>query len=140
MSDINNGSRYLFRGKRIDNGEWVEGNLINKISPHEVENVFWCSLIHDGALTAVEVYPSTVGQWTGLVDKNGVRVFDGDVVFSGNWNPSTYKVAFDRGAFYLSDQNNKEGIPEIFGSVDAKYIDKFEIICNIHDNPDLLKP
>ena len=131
-----------FRGKRIDNGEWVVGSLINKIKPTEIEDVFWASLIHDGALTAVEVNPETVGQFTGLHDKNGVEVWEGDIV-SSDWLINEEKIIFNcTGEVKYS---NKNYCYEIRGvntfmpfSSDESTLKSIEIIGNVFDKPELL--
>ena len=121
-----------FRGRRVDNGEWVEGSLITKITPKEVEPVFWTTLIHDGALTAVEVDPATVGQFTGLLDKNGRDWYQGDLVRVNNEAPIhvTYWDENEMG-WKIRLANSKS----YWFNINAPL---FEIIGNIHENPELL--
>lgn len=126
--------KILFRGKRVDNGEWVEG-YVYKIW----ESVYILWGMTNGVPNMIEVIPKTVGQYTDLTDKNGKKIFEGDIVF-------------DCGRFVVSYKNGAVGYePLCLGEVhpdDRRWksfyrndedwmIDStdFEVIGNIHDEP-----
>ena len=73
----------LFKGKSLLSGEWVEGYYIGPIGVLDVHEI--CD-IHDITGTRVEVDPSTVCQYTGMTDKNGTKIFEGDIIQWTNWN------------------------------------------------------
>lgn len=119
----------LFRGKRIDNGEWIEGSLwvhLNKPYIMTTANV-----------VGYEVIPETVGQYTGL-NVRGEKVFEGDIVkITDKYGTSVvYVVEFYMGAFVLK-QLGVDYRPQ-FIDFHLRHYD-FEILGNIHDNPELLK-
>ena len=134
----------LFRGKRVDNGEWVEGSLILTTSTKEKAYVVDSCYCYDGCinedgyadfdrLNAFEVIPETVGQFTGLTDKNGKKIFEGDIVDILTENEEIGVVAYDDGGFLV----NADGFcVDFHANINGTDL---EIISNIHDNPELLK-
>lgn len=142
--------KILFRGKRIENGEWVEGFYISHLnSCHYIipcrtggyEAMDYSFYVHKWH----EVDPSTVGQYTGLTDKNGKKIFEGDrVVYPDGTSYSSYDdynegvVDYDEEAmrFYFTDRWSVE--MEDFDVVDGVMVD-VKIIGNIHDNPELME-
>jgi hypothetical protein len=71
-------------------------------------------------------------QSTGMKDSEGVDVYEGDLVYSDQWNPSKYEVVFDRGAFCLKFEDDAAYYPDI------KYVEGMKVIGNIHQNSELL--
>ena len=126
----------IFRGKRIDNGEWVEGSYCHaeKLDRSGDEH-FIIEYSANGSSHRVD--PDTVGQYTGLKDKNGKRIFEGDIVRCGTGR--ICKVIF----FISPGVSGFDLVP--IGGFDAppphnwSLFADTEIIGNIHDNHDLLE-
>lgn len=149
----------IFRGKRLDNGEWVEGSLIQ-----------W----GDGGMSIVAqldthsgiqhtAYRDTVGQWTGLTDRNGQRIFEGDILRVTEYENLVVMLSLDKteiGSTPLEDckyQKRVSFIGEVVFSescfhVGNTYLSAFhgdqrfsqpifeiEVVGNVWDNKDLLK-
>lgn len=127
----------LFRGKRIDNGEWVNGTPF--ISQNCCKMIFAMALhpdfVEDGNVYYSEGYPvdpETVGQYTGLTDKNGKRIFEGDICKIHNL---VYKVEFKYSQWQFTILSKTVYCYPAFNSYCGEYC---EVIGNIHDNPELL--
>ncbi len=124
----------LFRGKRADNGEWVEGFLTQwSDSNYQIKSGY------ENAGVTRTVISKTVGQYTGLCDKNGKKIFEGDIVAGALWwqeNPKNGLVIFRDGSFGLLWYR---GEAEQFNPFTSMCNIVYEVIGNIHDNPELLR-
>lgn len=133
-----------FRAKRLDNEQWLNGSLMSDPYRGEAE----ISDHDDINLGRYDVDPETVGQYTGLKDKNGVDVYEGDIVECVSWNEyfsiarqpiehfrRKMYVDFRKGGFKMV-----ELMPEPMedNEWDIIYNGDIEVIGNIHDNPELL--
>ena len=116
----------IFRGKRTDNGEWITDS---ETYIRDGDGI-WLS---DENLNVVTVIPETVGQYTGLTDKNGVRIFEGDILKAFGYN---YVIMWDsiRAMYYLRGPVYR--VTSDFYNYCGRDL---SVIGNIHDNPEILK-
>lgn len=126
----------LFRGKQRDNGEWFYGDLIH---------LNHCVSIRSKDC-ARSVVPETVGQYTGLTDKNGRKIFEGDIVknkwcfihsirFGEYFQPFNDDIHTKHIGFYVEHTGEDK---DLYRKDLGYYADKYEVIGNIHDNPELI--
>ena len=121
--------KILFKGKRVDNGEWVQG------SPRDdIRGAISAIDFYDGFTDCetVEVIPETVGQFTGLTDKNGSDIFEGDIVtIPGEDEPYEISWEVDTARFIATSEEGTYNFDNVWGY-------QLEVIGNIHDNTDVL--
>lgn len=118
----------LFRGKPLGNlhGKFIYGSL-------GVIDTDLCAIYHCFEFTDDEmllVVPESVGQYIGLTDKNGKKIFEGDIVKYKNSSPC--KIAYIDSQFVMMWKN-------FYRNFERVYDDEIEVIGNIHDNPELLE-
>ena len=120
----------LFRGKRVDNGEWVYGDLRHDYDGVPCAISDCCGVNH--------IIPETVGQYTGLTDKNGKMIFEGDIIAGAvHWleRMKNGVVAFRCGSFGLIWHR---GDVEQFNPFTSMCNVEYEVIGTIHDNSELI--
>lgn len=126
--------RYLFKAKRLDNGEWVQGYLYGI---WEKKYILW-GMTND-IPNMIEVNPSTICQCTGLKDKNGKLIWENDILvgyLDDNYpQNATYEmVLWNKSGFCTKEQGSNDILE--FCEFDQKY---FEVCGNIFDNPELFE-
>lgn len=158
----------LFRGKRVDTGEWVEGSLIHQTKfygdPVDCYHILYDGEFHADYYGSAEVIPETVGQFTGLFDKNGKMIFEGDILRTRRYE--TYRKEL-KGYYGYDSEGYPQRVPGYEGSAEycyscqvdcfasvkfnprqgfyldgaSVYVDAIcnEVVGNIHDNPELLE-
>lgn len=123
----------LFRGKRVDNGEWVCGDIC-----HHDGKTSYIGQDQAGEMVILDLDPDTVGQFTGLVDMRKTRIFEGDIVDC--WSEGVNAKG--------TVQQRKDGLWIIYpawqkhimwGLCPDEYLNTtVEVIGNVHDNPELM--
>lgn len=128
----------LFRGKRTINGDWVYGDFVHGNERKSLRDSIFVYDSETQSFNDYEINPSTLGQYTGLTDKTGKRIFEGDVakVMQGKDKDIAY-VGFENGAFMLYPKT---------GNIYERTLWEYwyndwdvEVIGNITDNPELLE-
>ena len=122
----------LFRGKRVDNGEWAYGSLITETNPFDKNRVM--THIYDNGFNEILVDPRTIGQYTGVKDLPGTWIFEADIVkvYDVYCNETVVGVVeFCDGSFRIYDTD--------FTSYDRWMYYKVEVIGNAYDNQELLE-
>lgn len=163
---------FLFRGKIKGSGAWIEGNLVNVKwwldgSPITViipTDAYLDPRSGQGTIRYIEVIPETIGQWTGLTDADGKKIFEGDIVSTRKDSVRTEKL---KGYFGYDSDGYPQKVPGYEESSEYHYpcvVDCFaevvftpcggfylrganravnaicnKVVGNIHDNPELLK-
>lgn len=125
----------LFRGKRIDDGEWIKGFLFSTVDHTYIayKNQFDDDLFLSPKEIFIEVAPATVCQYTGLIDKNGREIFEGDIVGDAA-ECRMYKMIWiqEDMRYYIEDENGEQW------DFDSNYSISLEVAGNVFDNPELL--
>ena len=133
----------LFKAKRVDDGEWVEGNLITNERDESKAYIGYIFDIRNGVIKdfdIVEVIPRTLCQYTGLLDKSGKRIWENDIIKTRKFGVDNgkgqdfagfdvFSVRHDAGEFALFNHWRRFNLRN-----DKNY----EVIGNIFDNPELL--
>lgn len=130
-----------FRGKRIDNKKWVYGYLADEDYINDINSI---------DLSSIEVDRDTIGQFTGLFDKNGKEIYEGDIVekivINGYGFGFIGEMGFDNGVFGIKHKTCKGYIVSSFvyssdwndGHAHGTVLYEYELKGNIYDNPELL--
>ena len=129
----------LFRGKRVDNGEWIEGYFLPGNERQSLHPCIFVYLPETQSFECFDIDIDTLGEYTGLTDKNGTRIFEGDIVkqeFSKLRQSTNGICEFHNGSFGLKIK--VLGIERFFPFA-CICNSTYEVIGNIHDNPELLK-
>lgn len=140
-----------FRGKRVDNGEWAYGYLLEKWAGNNKPQRFAidpCISFYEDGWTSwpddvVDVIPESVGQFTGLYGENGKEIFEGDIVkIEGNYKPGIYTVIWDsyRVAWWLKNikKREREYDDDYCQLLNNTWQDR-EVIGNTYENPYFLE-
>ena len=118
----------LFKAKRIDNGEWVEGYLLKYIKPRNGDIEYRIFVSDGDGVTWYTVIENTICQYTGLTDKNGNKIWENDIVDVQHYASKAHKVKWGYGGFYVG-----------MNGLLCHYNTLCEVIGNVFDNPEFVE-
>jgi uncharacterized phage protein (TIGR01671 family) len=125
----------LFRGKGIGTGKWVYGYLYE-------DKLIGCNILQTTpSIKSILVEPETIGQFTGLTDKNGKKIFEGDIVGfeDGMSTESGYAESGCTGCVYWDKETASFQVDNRLSAESYEVLEECAIIGNIYDNPELLE-
>lgn len=119
----------LFRGKDILTGEWLYGDLIQSANEEDVKFI-----VPFTETNMRGIIPETIGQFTGLCDKNGKKIFEGDIVRCKNYHGTVEGyIGYSKSAVWFLYCISGYSDEYLFNCADI------EVISNVYDNSELLK-
>lgn len=124
----------LFRGKSKFHGGWEYGDLITSNGDFFIGNT-----VHNAQENWCQVYPESVGQFTGLLDRNGKKIFEGDLLKPFGAGIKFMQVKFEEGELIVYNNYGRWGSLSRFFQISKEFDLLVEIIGNIHDTTELLK-
>lgn len=128
----------LFRGKRLDTGTWIESDIAFKVDDGEDKRGFvvvgfdYNGINQPYNFYTLEVDPATVSQFTGLIDKNGKQIFEGDVIHHGDASELCLVTYIESGFYSVPTSKEKHTL-----SLEM-WLSACVVIGNIFDNPELV--
>ena len=130
----------LFRGKRVSNGNWIEGYFVLLAINEGLKHAIYTGT-DEGRFILFEVIPDTVGQFTGLCDKNGNKIFEGDIVrfYDKDWTANGIAtVDFEKGRWKINGHYTTKLSSIVWLDLYRTGFE-YEVVGNIYDNPELLE-
>ncbi len=125
----------LFRAKRRDNGKWIEGFYVYQ---HGCHYIYLPSVDGEHGFDNYTIHPNTLSRYAELKDKNGTKIFEGDLV--QYYGSHVLEVYIEKGHTKIRwlDKASRTKCSELFFGYDEAY-GEVEIIGNVYDNPELSK-
>ena len=123
----------LFRGKRVGDGEWIEGYFLPGSERQSLHPCIFVYLPETQSFECFDIDIDTLGEYTGLEDRSGTRIFEGDIVLCQNYHGKVQGIVdYNNSYFYLACSSG-------YSDEYLFNCSEFEVVGNIYDNPELMR-